>query len=169
MTCTDEGFDGPVRPRVVVGQISVQSLIENATLSGLIHTYWGEGIGEATVEITGPSHLSTTMTTELGEYVSKELPMDVEYNIKPSKEDSPLNGLSTYGLFVAQKYLLGYAPKEITSPYQIIAMDANCDNRFTTFDLFVLQQLVIGNIEEFPNCPSWICLLYTSPSPRDRG
>jgi len=35
-------------------------------------------------------------------------------------------------------------------------MDANCDNRFTTFDLFVLQQLVIGNIEEFPNCPSWI-------------
>jgi len=96
------------------------------------------------------------MTTELGTYEAKDIPMNVEYKITPTKDGSPLNGISTYGLFVAQKYLLDYAPKEITSPYQVIAMDANCDNRFTTYDLFVLQQLVIGNITEFPNCPSWV-------------
>jgi len=70
-------------------------------------------------------------------------------------------------LFVAQKYLLDYDPKEITSPYQIIAMDANCDNRFTTYDLFVLQQLVIGNITAFPDCPSWVFVKADQEFPED--
>ncbi len=155
MTCTSEGFNGPIRPDIIMGEVSIRNQT-TAFVSGLVHTFWGEGIEEAMVAVSGEEYISRSMTTELGTYEVEEVPMDVAYQITPSKEDNPLNGLSTYGLFIAQKYLLGYETNEITSPYQVIAMDANCDNRFTTFDLFVMQQLVIGNISDFPGCPSWV-------------
>jgi len=95
-----------------------------ATVKGEVYTYWGEGIDETLITIVGEEFQSDNMTTELGTYEAREIPMNVEYKITPSKDGSPLNGISTYGLFVAQKYLLDYETKEITSPYQVIAMDA---------------------------------------------
>ena len=155
MTCTDGENFGPVTPNITTGEINIGTSL-TATITGQVYTYWGEGIEETIVTVVGEEFHSDNPTTELGTYEAKEIPMNIEYKVTPAKDGSPLNGISTYGLFVAQKYLLDYAPKEITSPYQVIAMDANCDNRFTTYDLFILQQLVIGNITEFPDCPSWV-------------
>jgi len=96
------------------------------------------------------------MTSIRGEYSADEVPTGYEYTFRPTKTSSPANGLSTFGLFLTQKYILGYEPEQIISPYQVVAMDANCSGSLTTFDLYAMQQMLVGNITEFPGCDSWV-------------
>jgi len=156
LTCTENGFSPPVTPEVAQGRVSISNSALIADVGGVVKTFWGDGVGDAMVTISSVDHEMNPMTSIDGEYVADEVPMGYEYTFKPSKTSNPRNGLSTYGLFLTQKYILGYEPEEITSPYQVVAMDANCSGTLTTYDLFVMQQMLIGNITEFPGCDSWV-------------
>ena len=156
LTCTEDGFSEPITPGVGSGRVSISAQEQMTVVKGDIKTYWGDGIAETMVAIRGSGHESNPMTSLAGEYSAEELPMGYEYTFKPYKNSNPSNGLSTYGLFITQKYILGYQPELIQSPYQVIAMDANCSGTLTTYDLFLMQQMLVGNISEFPNCNSWV-------------
>ncbi|MEM6318670.1 MAG: T9SS type A sorting domain-containing protein [Bacteroidota bacterium] len=157
LTCTENGFSLPITPEVGGGRVSITtSSNANAGVSGNVLTYWGDGIAQTMVTIKSKDHEMSPMTSVTGEYEAKEVPTGYEYTITPSKTSNPVNGLSTFGMFLAQKYILGYRPEEVVSPYQVIAMDANCSGSLTTFDLFVMQQMLVGNISEFPGCDSWV-------------
>lgn len=71
--------------------------------------------------------------------------------ITPAKDTNSLNGVSTYDLVLIAKHILNIQP--FTSPYQYIAADANQDGQITFSDIFVLKQLIQGNITELPK--SW--------------
>ncbi|MEZ4984442.1 MAG: hypothetical protein R2795_05285 [Saprospiraceae bacterium] len=101
-------------------------------LVGQIATYWGDGIADAEVDITAPDYASSMVTTESGLYNMPNLMPGMEYTVAAHKDIAPANGLSTYALFIGQRFLLGMNPPQITSPYQVIAGDANCNNAFTT-------------------------------------
>lgn len=75
------------------------------------------------------------------------------FTVTPSKNLHPLNGLSTFDLVLIQKHLLGIEP--LDSPYKIIAADANQDGQLTSFDIFLLKQLLLGVTSELPNGRSW--------------
>ena len=167
LTCTEEGIVDPVRPNVASGKVTISNQLNMGVLSGSIKTYWGEGVAETMVAIKNDSFERYPMTSMEGQYSITEVPMGYEYSIEPSKNTNPGNGLSTFGLFMAQKYLLGNKLDEITSPYQVIAMDANCSGTFTTYDLFIMQQLLIGNLSEFPDCPSWVFIPADHEFPAD--
>jgi uncharacterized protein (DUF2141 family) len=156
LTCTEDGLSSPITPEVGSGRVTISSQLKMANVIGNVTTNWGDGIAEAMVAIEGQGHESYPMTTADGDYKANEVPMGYEYQIKPSKNSNPSNGLSTFGIYLTQKYILGYQPEEIVSPYQVIAMDANCSGTLTTYDVFVMQQLLVGNITEFPNCNSWV-------------
>ncbi len=156
LTCTENGFSSPVTPEVARGRVSISTSAQIADVGGTVKTYWGDGVGDAMVTISSIDHEMNPMTSIDGEYVADEVPMGYEYTFTPSKTSNPANGLSTFGLFLTQKYILGYEPAEIESPYQVVAMDANCSGTLTTFDLFAMQQMLIGNITEFPGCNSWV-------------
>jgi hypothetical protein len=132
------------------------SIANMASLEGRIETYWGDGIEEAEVTILGPGVEETMLTNETGNYNMPALNPGMEYSVSAYKDIAPGNGLSTYALFIGQRFLLGYNPPQITSPYQVVAGDANCNDAFTTLDLFLIQRLIIGAATEFDNCPSWV-------------
>ncbi len=143
-------------PHVVLnGQISVSNTAE---IAGSVTTYWGDGIAEVEVAVTNPDLriVQMAMTDEEGHYELPEMLMETAYTIQPSKDAQPENGLSTYALFAGQRFILGMEPEEIVSPYQIIAGDANCDGKFSSLDLFLIQRLIIGTSNSFGNCPSWV-------------
>jgi len=127
-----------------------------AALTGQLTTYWGDGIMDAAVTITGPGYDATMMTDENGTYDMPDLNPGMAYTVSAEKDLAPANGLSTYALFIGQRFLLGMNPPQIVSPYQVIAGDANCNDAFTTLDLFLIQRLIIGAAEAFDNCPSWV-------------
>ena len=136
------------------GQVSISN---SATITGNIRTFWGEGVYGAAVNISTSNGLvSQNYTNEFGEFQLPPIPVGETYTIRPQLDSIHINGLSTYSLFVGQRFILGLDPPQIFSPYQVIAGDANCSGSFTTLDLFTIQQLIIGNRDRFTNCPSWV-------------
>ena len=107
------------------------------------------------------------MTDEYGEYMHPNVPLNNMYTVQPEKDGNDPNGLSTFALFVGQRFILGMDPIEITSPYQVIAGDANCSGSFTTLDLFLLQQIIIGTNNELNDCPSWVFVKSDADMPID--
>ena len=146
------------------GSATIANMLE---LNGQLTTYWGEAIMDAEVSITGSGYNSTMMTGEDGIYSMPELLPDASYTVSASKNTAYDNGLSTYALFIGQRFLLGMEPVQITSPYQVIAGDANCNDAFTTLDLFLIQRLIIGAASELNSCPSWVFVSDETNMPTD--
>jgi hypothetical protein len=71
----------------------------------------------------------------------------------PTKDDNPLNGVTTYDLVLISRHLLFIEP--LGSPYRMIAADANKSNSITTFDIVQLRSLILGIYTELPNNTSW--------------
>ncbi len=132
------------------------SIITAVQAGGEIFTYWGAPVPDVEVYI-GNDHMDfMEMTDDAGRYEAPDLPMGEMVSVTPFKNSAPTNGLSTYGLFIGQRFILGMEPPQITTPYQVIAGDANCNGAFTTLDLFIIQQLIIGMRDSFAHCPSWV-------------
>jgi hypothetical protein len=141
---------------VLKGSASIFVGTTVATVNGWIQTWWGEGINNVTVDVWNDDFDETYYTDIDGNYTTNPMTAGQTFIFEPSKDTLPSNGISTFGLFVGQQYILGHEPPQITSPYQIIAGDANCNGSFTTLDLFAIQQQLIGSTTEFTDCPSWV-------------
>lgn len=159
------GGNGIVLPHMtVLGKATVSNM---AMAQGFVETFWGEGIPDVAVSATDGSMVEMQMTDALGHYSLPELPINEEFVFEAAKDTMPSNGLSTYALFIGQRFILGLEPIQIYSPYQVIAGDANCNNAFTTLDLFLIQQLIIGAKDKFEHCPSWVFVSDSGNMPDD--
>jgi hypothetical protein len=76
-----------------------------------------------------------------------------DYTIVPGKDNDPLNGVSTFDLVLINKHILGLEP--LSTPYKMIAADANNSRSITTFDIVELRKLILGIYTELPNNTSW--------------
>jgi PKD repeat protein len=77
------------------------------------------------------------------------------YYIEPVKTSDYRNGISSFEIFLAQRYLLGHDVPEITDPMQVVALDMNCSQSFSNLDLFIMQRLLVEDLDELPGCSSW--------------
>ncbi|MFN0215655.1 MAG: dockerin type I domain-containing protein [Saprospiraceae bacterium] len=75
------------------------------------------------------------------------------YDILPSRNNDPLNGVTTYDLVLISKHILGLEPFD--SPLKMIAADVNMDGKVTTYDIFIARKLILGIITELPHAKSW--------------
>ncbi len=132
----------------------------NITVAGALKTESDEGLAGAMVNLQGtppnngiPIDLSTA-TDDQGNYIFNDaLPVGSNYTVVPSKDDNPLNGVSTYDLVLISKHILGLEPFD--SPYKMIAADANKSNSITTFDIVEFRKLILGIYSELPDNTSW--------------
>jgi hypothetical protein len=97
-------------------------------------------------QVTGPGNIS--WATFLG-----EIGCGSDFTIVPSRKDNPLNGVTTYDLVLISKHILGTQP--LTSPYKMIAADANKSGSITTFDIVEFRKLILGIYDTLPNNDSW--------------
>jgi len=118
------------------------------TISGTLKTESGASIGDVQMRQTPPSFTNT-----LGRYTLTGVPGCQTYEITPYRNDSPLNGVTTYDLVLISKHILGLEP--ITSPYSLIACDANQSNSITTYDIVLLRRLILGIDTVFSDNTSW--------------
>lgn len=77
------------------------------------------------------------------------------YYVEPVKTSDYRNGISSFEIFLAQRYLLGYEVPQITDPLQVVALDMNCSQSFSNLDLFLMQRLLVDDLNEIPGCNSW--------------
>ena len=100
-----------------------------------------------------------------GSFVFPVVPAGHMYTLDAARSDNPRNGVTTLDLLVLQKHLLG--SELLSTPYQLIAADANNNEKVTAIDLVEIRKLILGIYNEFPENRSWrfIPAGYAFPDP----
>jgi len=148
--------------------------LTNISVSGSLKTESQDGLEAGHVRLDGSNNASPLSnfygySNDAGFYeFSNAIPYPSNYQVIPSSENmSPLNGVTTYDLVMISKHLLGIEP--ITSPYKMIAADANRSGSITTFDIVELRKLILGIYEVLPANTAWrfVDKSYVFPTPEN--
>ncbi|MBK7936420.1 MAG: T9SS type A sorting domain-containing protein [Lewinellaceae bacterium] len=124
------------------------------TVAGALTTESNDGVEDANVNLQAGTVNQFQMTDDQGAFsFPSSVPSNANYTVTPTKDDNPLNGVSTYDLVLISKHILGLEP--LNSPYKMIAADANKSNSITTFDIVEIRKLILGIYNELPNNTSW--------------
>lgn len=137
---------------VIFVQDNMGSCMGNPLISGTIETEQGYPVSGVFVMINS-SNLATFETTENGQFLFEDLENGGDYTVTPEKDYFDLNGVTTFDLVVISKHILG--TQTMTSPYQIIAADANQSNSISTLDLVQIRKLILLIDDTYANNTSW--------------
>ena len=133
--------------------------IVQVSVAGALKTETDEGLEDGTLVLAGQSPAGaafsfTGLSDQTGAYIfHQSVPVSASYTITPSKDDNPLNGLTTYDLVLISKHIQGLEP--LATPYRMIAADANLSNSITTFDVLEFRKMILGIYSELPVNTSW--------------
>ncbi|MCB0531976.1 MAG: HYR domain-containing protein [Lewinellaceae bacterium] len=140
-------------------------------IGGTIQTEAGDPVANTAIQLEGthpslPMFNLFTLTDQQGQF-SLSVPTSSSYTITPFRDDSPLNGVSTFDLLLINKHVLGLAA--LDSPYKLIAADANKSNSVTTFDIVELRKLILGLYLQLPSNGAWrfVPVGYAFPDPNN--
>ncbi len=122
-------------------------------ISGQVSTRQSEPVEAVSVDLEGTIVPTIDTTSAIGMYSFPSMAMGGIYEVVPSKNDDPLNGVSTLDLVLIQKHILGI--KSLEEGYDRIAADINGSEDISAVDLIELRKLLLGVYDEFPNNTSW--------------
>jgi len=91
-----------------------------------------------------------------GSYVFNNNALFQDYRLSGSYDDEILNGVTTLDLVLIQKHILG--GELLDSPFKVIAADADASNSVSVSDIITFRNVIVGNVDRFPNGNSWIVL-----------
>ncbi|MCB0519450.1 MAG: hypothetical protein H6577_18375 [Lewinellaceae bacterium] len=120
---------------------------------GMLMTEAHDAVQDASVQLNSVAINPSMMTGNDGMYHFDNVNTGDDYSITPAKDDNYLNGVTTFDLVLISKHILGIQP--LTSPYKLIAADANNSHTVTTFDLVALRKLILMIDSNLPNNTSW--------------
>ena len=125
------------------------------TVEGRVTTVNGEAVELAEVKLSDMTsqHEQKYMTPADGNYAFGQVIGHNNYELKPYKNDDAANGISTIDLILLQRHILGI--QDLTSPYQLIAADANGSQSITSADIIALKRIVLGISSEFTSNTAW--------------
>ncbi len=88
-------------------------------------------------------------TNDSGRYSMNGLYATNTYDIQPGNNANITQGVTTLDLIYIQKHLLGIL--SLQGPYQIIAADADNNQKISANDIFSIRNIILGKNDEFPN------------------
>ena len=97
---------------------------------------------------------STLIQTNNG-FFQLSLSDNLSHTITPEKDNDSIvtNGITTFDILLIQSHILGNNP--LSSPYKLIAADANKSNSISTLDLLFIQQLILQVSSSYPQNSLW--------------
>jgi hypothetical protein len=123
-------------------------------LAGSILTEDIQTVELVAVNLTAPGKVFPTYVTATnGQYHFSNVILPDDFQLTADRNDQHRNGVSTLDLVKIQKHLLGI--ETLTSPYDLIAADANNSQNVSAIDLIELRKLILGIYTTFPNNSSW--------------
>ncbi len=130
----------------------VQPIPTVFTISGNVKDYTGVNIPNLKVNLTGGATTSTT-TDAAGNYTFANVPVGLNYTVKPTRDTNAINGVSTIDMVLISKHVLGI--EALNSPWKVIAADINKSNSITTFDITDGRKVVLGVNTKFSSNTAW--------------
>jgi hypothetical protein len=134
------------------------------TITGNVSTETSDNVLNVEVSLVGSPVLPIN-TNQTGSFTFPAMPAGNTYNVAPAKDNDWSNGVSTLDLVHIQKHLLGHT--QLSSPYKMIAADANNSQSITAIDLVEIRKLILGIYTELPHNTSWrfVDKSYSFPDP----
>jgi len=124
-----------------------------AIIGGRVMSQNGAAITDVNMAISG-SNTASTITDQNGSYDFQNLDVNGDYIVGASKNNDPLNGVSTFDLVLMARHILQV--EVINDPYKLIASDVDNSTTIDVFDLVAIRQLILRAIDEFPTQISWV-------------
>ena len=121
------------------------------TVVGTVFTTDNEPVPGVLVDLDGSDE--SIMTDEDGYYAFPEMIGGEAYEVIPTKDDDPMNGVTTLDLILIQRHILGLT--ELDSPYDLIAADIDASGSLSGIDIIQLRKMILGIYNEFPDNTSW--------------
>ncbi|MDX2279461.1 MAG: T9SS type A sorting domain-containing protein [Saprospiraceae bacterium] len=154
----------PILPSINPNTQKIDLTLCGPKLYGSLATEINNGVQDVTIKAAAPSNTCATcsgtcieaseLTNATGQYGFCSLCSTCsKFTLTPTKNDNPLNGVSTFDLVLISKHILGI--ETLNSPYKIIAADANKSQSVTSFDIIELRKLLLGIYSALPNNTSW--------------
>lgn len=132
--------------------IAIECYPDGDPVQGYIGTENNEAVANVQVDLTGTIEASYT-TNGSGTYLFPDLSFVDSLVVTPSRNDNPLNGVSTFDVVLISRHILG--TQLLGSPYRMIAADVNQSGTITILDLIQIRKLILGLTTSFPNASSW--------------
>lgn len=140
----------------VTSQSGTLTIDPTLLLTGKVLYPNNEAIQNVQVDLSGSSTQSVS-TDNTGIYNITITPaaLTESYILNPSKNNdpNPLNGIDVQDVASIRRHIL--KTQLFNSPYQIIAADVNQSSTVTTFDIVLVQALILGIKSNFPNNVQW--------------
>ena len=131
---------------------SGMTMNRQANIDGNVMTEFAEAVSDVQVQLLG-SEFPDEVTEEDGQYAFPSMNVGGDYMVVPTRNDNPLNGVSTLDIIQIQRHVLGL--ELLDSPYKIIAADVDNSGTITALDLIELRKLILGARDEFAQVNSW--------------
>ena len=122
------------------------------TIGGKVSQENGVEMIDIEMNISG-GQTGMIQTDQNGDYDFVNLASGANYTVTPERDNFHANGVTTFDLVVIQQHILGIAP--LSSPYKMIAADANNSGSITTFDIIQIRQIILGILVNYPANNSW--------------
>jgi len=129
----------------------------SAIIAGQIMTSYGMPIDNAKVNLSTSELLEypkTQFSTDGGQYAFVNNPLEFNYTLEASKDDSYLNGLTTLDLVFISRHII--ALESFNDPYKIIGSDASWDGKVSALDLSELRRVILGTHSQLDNVSPWV-------------
>ena len=138
-----------VNPVTIEGELCVSEFVQ---FSGRVYREDDTPVNNVIIDCTSGDD---DVTDEMGVYELPSLMPGADYTVTPSKDIFVLNGVTVGDLVAINEHILGI--QLLDSPYKIIAADVQEDvlNTLTIVDIVVIQSVILGIFDEFPNDESW--------------
>ncbi|MEM1217806.1 MAG: T9SS type A sorting domain-containing protein, partial [Bacteroidota bacterium] len=148
MLCT-----APNSQETVEGTVALES---GLTLEGIEIDVEVDGLGlNVGSQVTGPGGIFSIGDIETCD----------GYNVIPTFEGVADDGVTTMDIVLLQRHILGIEP--LTTPYQLIAGDANNSGTITTLDIVDIRKVILQISPAFTNNTNWrfVDAAYTFQNP----
>jgi len=118
---------------------------------GSVFTADNEPVPGVHIDLDGSGE--SIMTDDDGFYAFSQMEGGAAYEVIPTKDDDPTNGVTTLDLILIQRHILGLS--ELDSPYDLIAADIDASGSLSGIDIIQLRKLILGIYDDFPDNTSW--------------
>lgn len=122
------------------------------TIRGFIQTETGQPVANVLVKLNTPVP-QEQLTDFLGYYEFVDVPEGGTYKLEVAKDLNAINGVTTFDVIQITRHIL--AEQFLSSPYKMIAADANKSKVISTLDLVHIRRVVLHINENFSNNTSW--------------
>ncbi len=133
-------------------------------ISGNIKKTTGPPVEDVTVVAAS---ISSDISDADGDYTCSGLISGANYEVVPTKDINHSEYISVADLVAITRHLIGV--ELLSSPYQIIAADANDDQILSFIDVAQIRAVLLGDAPDFPNNTSWrfVPESHVFPNPAD--